>query len=118
MKQYFPSAGLGKLCGLFGKTRQAFYDHGWHSGDEALQEAFIINRVKQIREQVEGIGGLQLHHMLKEEMQLYGMYIGRDHFYELLRKHDLLVKEKSAIALQRIPTIHITNGLILPVILL
>jgi transposase InsO family protein len=94
MKQYFPSAGLGKLCGLFGKTRQAYYDHGWHSGDEALQEAFIINRVKQIREQVEGIGGLQLHHMLKEEMQLYGMYIGRDHFYALLRRHDLLVKRK------------------------
>lgn len=94
MKQYFPSAGLGKLCGLFGKTRQAFYDHGWHSGDEQLQESFIINRVKQVREQMEGIGGLQLHHMLKEEMQLYGMYIGRDHFYELLRKYDLLVKRK------------------------
>lgn len=94
MKQYFPSAGMGKLCGLFGKTRQAFYDHGWHSSDEALQEAFIINRVKQVREQVEGIGGLQLHNMLKEEMQLYGMYIGRDHFYELLRKHNLLLKRK------------------------
>lgn len=94
MKAYFPSAGMGKLCGLFGKTRQAFYDHGWHSGDEALQEAFIINRVKQVREQVEGIGGLQLHNMLKEEMQLYGMYMGRDHFYELLRKHNLLLKRK------------------------
>ena len=94
MKELYPSVGLGKFCGLFGKTRQAFYDHSWGSGDEELQEAFIINRVKQIREQVEGIGGLQLHHMLKEELQLHGMYIGRDHFYELLRKHDLLIKKK------------------------
>lgn len=84
MKQFYPSTGLEKLCGLFGKTRQAFYDQGWRSSDEQLEEAFIIDKVKTIRKRIEGIGGLQLHGMLKEELQLHNIHIGRDAFYDLL----------------------------------
>jgi len=98
MKQYYPSAGLEKLCGLFGKTRQAFYDHGWRSSDEQMQEAFIIDKVKSIRQQAEGIGGVPLHNMLKEELRLHNIHIGRDSFYELLRKHNLLIKRKKRYA--------------------
>jgi transposase InsO family protein len=98
MKQYYPSAGLGQLCGLFGKTRQAFYDITRRSGDDQLQEAFIIDKVKSIRQQIKGIGGSQLHVMLKEELQLHNISIGRDSFYELLRSHDLLIKRKKRYA--------------------
>jgi len=98
MKQYYPSVGLGKLCGLFGKTRQAFYDHSRRSSDEQMQEAFIINRVKSIRQQAEGMGGVQLHRMLKEELRLHNITIGRDSFYDLLRNHNLLIKRKKRYA--------------------
>lgn len=94
MKQYFPSIGMRKLCGLFGKTRQAFYDQNWYCSDEQLQEAFVIDRVKTIRLSVDGLGGLQLYTMLKSELRLHDIAIGRDRFYELLRKHDLLIKRK------------------------
>jgi putative transposase len=98
MKAYYPSAGLGKLCGLFGKTRQAFYDNGWRSSDEQMQEAFIIDKVKSIRQQAAGIGGSQLHNMLTEELRLHNIHIGRDSFYELLRKHNLLIKRRKRYA--------------------
>ena len=94
MKQYFPGVGLGKLCRLFGKTRQAFYDQCWRSSDEQLYEALIIDQVRAVREQVEGIGGIQLHRMLKEELVLHNIKIGRDRFYTLLRKYDLLIKRR------------------------
>jgi transposase InsO family protein len=94
MKAYYPSAGLGKLCGLFGKTRQAFYDQGWRSSDEQMQEAFIVSRIQTIRQQAEGIGGVQLHNMLKQELRMHNIYIGRDNFYVLLRKHNLLIKRR------------------------
>ena len=94
MKQSFPATGLGKLCGLFGKTRQAFYDHEHRSGDEQLHEALIIDRVKKIRRDMEGIGGRQLYQMLKAEFTRHGVVIGRDRFYELLRKHRLLIKQR------------------------
>jgi len=99
MKQFYPSAGLEKLCGLFGKTRQAFYDQSWRSSDEQLQEAFIIDKVKTIRQHIQGIGGSQLHGMLKEELQSHNIHIGRDSFYELLRKHNLLIKRRKRYAI-------------------
>jgi putative transposase len=94
MKQYFPSTGLGKLCGLFGKTRQAYYDQSRRNSDEELHEDFIINRVRSIRQELEDIGGTQLHRMLKEELHLHKITMGRDRFYDLLRKHNLLIKRK------------------------
>lgn len=99
MKKHHCCVGLEKLCGLFGKTRQAFYDISWRSRDEQLHEAFIIDRVKTIRESIKGIGGLQLHNMLKEELGLHNIAIGRDKFYALLRKHNLLIKRKKRYAI-------------------
>ncbi len=94
MKQYYPSAGLAQLCGLFGKTRQAYYDIARRSSDGQLHEAFIIDKVKSIRQHIKGIGASKLHVMLKQELQLHNISIGRDSFYELLRSHDLLIKRK------------------------
>lgn len=99
MKQFYPSTGLEKLCGLFGKTRQAFYDQSWRSSDGQLEEAFIIDKVKTIRKRIEGIGGVQMHVMLKEELQLHNIHIGRDSFYDLLRKHNLLIKVRKRYAI-------------------
>ena len=94
MKQYDSSTGLKRLCGLFGKTRQAFYDQSWRSSDEQLQEALVIDKVKTIRSHIPGIGGVKLYNMIKPELQLHAIALGRDRFYELLRKHDLLIKRK------------------------
>lgn len=94
MKQYYPVTGLEKLCGLFGKTRQAFYDQSWRSSNDELQEALIIDKVKTIRQSIKGIGGLQLHNMFKEELQEHNIPIGRDRFYALLRNHNLLIKRR------------------------
>jgi len=99
MKQFYPSTGLEKLCGLFGKTRQAFYDQSWRSSDEQLEEAFIIDKERTIRKRIEGIGGVQMHVMLKEELQLHNIHIGRDSFYDLLRKHNLLIKVRKRYAI-------------------
>ena len=68
MKQYFSSTGLEKLCGLFGKSRQAFYDNNWRHQDEHLHEAWIIDRVKAARLTIPGIGGLKLFIVIKEEL--------------------------------------------------
>ena len=87
-----PELGLTKVCRLFGKTRQAYYDQSWRNSDDQLHEAFIIDKVKTIRQHIQGIGGLQLHGMLKEELRLHNIHIGRDRFYDLLRKHNLLIK--------------------------
>jgi len=94
MKRYFPQKGLQRLCRLFGKTRQAFYDHQWRDSDDKFQEALIIDLVKGIREVLPRVGSLKLLFMLQADLRAHGTSIGRDRFFTLLRKHDLLVKRK------------------------
>jgi len=98
MKQLHPSIGLGKLCRLFGKTRQAFYDHFWRGNDEQLQEGIIIDLVKQVRKSLPKVGTLKLIHILKDDLAAHGISIGRDSFFALLKKHQLLVKRKKRYA--------------------
>lgn len=64
MKQHYSTIGLEKLCRLFGKTRQAFYDHNWRQSNDQLQEAIVIEMVKSVRAALPNIGGLKLHFML------------------------------------------------------
>ena len=94
MKQHYSCVGLQRLCRLFGKTRQAAYDHGWRKSNEKIQEALIIDQVKQIRLALPKTGTLKLLIMTKESLNLHGIAMGRDSFYALLRKHDLLIKRK------------------------
>lgn len=94
MKQHYSTIGLEKLCRLFGKTRQAFYDHNWRQSNDQLQEAIVIEMVKSVRAALPNIGGLKLHFMLRSEFTAHRIVIGRDSFFALLRKYDLLVKRR------------------------
>jgi len=94
MKKHYRSVGLGKLCRLFGKSRQAFYDHSWRRDDEGMQVALIIDLVRSVRKTLPKVGTAKLLYMLKEDFSAHKILIGRDSFFKLLRKHDLLVKRK------------------------
>lgn len=98
MKALYPHIGLQRLCRLFGKTRQAFYDHGWRSSDDQLQEALIIDLVRAVRRSLPRLGGMKLLHMLKDDFAAHKISIGRDRFFQLLKKHDLLVRRKKRYA--------------------
>lgn len=99
MKQLYPSIGLGKLCRLFGKTRQAFYDHCWRVNDDQLQEAVIIDLVNEVRKSLPKVGTLKLIHILSDDLRAHGISIGRDSFFALLKKYNLLVKRKKRYAI-------------------
>jgi transposase InsO family protein len=94
MKDLYPSIGLGRLCRLFGKTRQGYYDHSWRQSDELMQEALIIDLVKNIRKSLPKAGGLKLMLMLKDDFAAHNISIGRDSFFVLLKRHNLLVRRR------------------------
>ena len=94
MKALCPLVGLERICKLFGKTRQAFYDHRRRHSDDQLQEALIIDLVKSIRKSLPKVGGLKLMHMLKDDFTAHHISIGRDSFFALLKKHNLLVRRR------------------------
>jgi putative transposase len=94
MKEHHPKAGLGKLCRLFGLSRQAYYQSQNRQADEALKEAVVLDMVREIRVKMPRIGTLKLHHMLKDDFKAHHICLGRDGFRSLLREHNLLVKPR------------------------
>lgn len=93
MKVLYPCIGLQLLCSLFGKTRQAFYDHSWRNSDEQLQDGVVVDLVLQIRKCLPKVGGLKLLHMLKNDFSQHSIFIGRDSFFSLLKRQNLLVRK-------------------------
>jgi peroxiredoxin len=49
MKTNFSHIGLAKLCGWFGITRQAYYQHKKQLEKESLQHDLLIDQVLNIR---------------------------------------------------------------------
>lgn len=98
MKQHHQNIGWARLCRLFGKSRQAYYDHLWRHSDESMQDVLIIELVRTKRISLPRIGGNKLLTMLKEEFRFHHIEIGRDRFFRLLSEHDLLIKSKKKYA--------------------
>jgi putative transposase len=94
MKIHYAQIGLERLCRLFGKSRQAFYDHSWRRNDDTMQQAVIVDLVRSVRKKLPKVGTIKLLYMLKDDFCAHGISIGRDCFFSLLRDHDLLVKQK------------------------
>jgi putative transposase len=82
------------LCGLFGKTRQAFYDSNWRIEAKSMEDELIVQQVLLIRKTLPKVGGRKLHYMLKDFMQQHQITMGRDQLFDLLFEHKLLIKKK------------------------
>jgi transposase InsO family protein len=98
MKQHYPTIGLQRLCRLFGKTRQAYYDHSNRVGSDKMAQEIILELVRQTRKQLPRVGILKLHYMLKEELMLHAISIGRDSFCHLLKENNLQIKRRKMYA--------------------
>ncbi len=94
MKQDYPGKGIGHLCRLFGKTRHAYYDHGWRIQDEGLRDEIVVQHVLKIRERLPRVGTLKLHQMLVHPLEKHQIKIGRDYLFDLMRAHNLHIRRR------------------------
>lgn len=94
MKQDFPKLGIGLLCRLFGKTRHAYYDALWRKERNLVKEDIILQEVIDIRKQLPRLGTRKLHYMLQNRLFSHNITIGRDHLFNLLSDHNLLIRQR------------------------
>lgn len=78
-----------ELCGLFGKSRQAYYKSSNYANKQQNKHGQILGFVRKEREDQAKIGAEKLLHMLRTKTQIA---IGRDAFYDLLRSNNLLIR--------------------------
>jgi len=81
---------LRTLCGLFGKTRQAYYKKKKVLVTRSQIKAVLLEAISYYRAQDPGMGGLKLYWELSG---LYGHQVtgGRDAFYNFLRAEKLML---------------------------
>jgi putative transposase len=94
MKADYPHLGWGFLCRLFGKTRNAYYDHLYRSRTDSLKEDVILQLVYQIRSTLPRLGTRKMLFMLTPELQSHGITVGRDYLFELFDAHKLLIRQR------------------------
>lgn len=94
MKAFYKNTGLGLLCRLVGRTRQAYYESNWRCEKVQFEAAIIVDLVKRERKIAKRVGGKKLFLILREELLLHDISIGRDKFLAVLQDNDLLVKRR------------------------
>ncbi|AIM37017.1 hypothetical protein KO02_10155 [Sphingobacterium sp. ML3W] len=73
--------GVGPHCKLFGKTRQAYYDHIWHLHDKSCQDDLAVEMLQLVRKELPGLGGHKLYRCLYAPFRSNGITMGRDKLY-------------------------------------
>lgn len=94
MKSNFSHIGLAKLCGWFGVTRQAYYQNNWDGISTTLEEDFIIQKAKQIRQNHRRMGTRKLYEMLQPFMLEHHIKVGRDALFTILSANQMLVRRR------------------------
>lgn len=94
MKTTFSHIGLAKLCGWFGITRQAYYNHSWKAFEVVNQHHIIVDRVKEIRENHPRLGTRKLFDMLQPFFKEHQIKIGRDALFNILYINHLLIRKR------------------------
>jgi len=76
-------------------TRQNYYKKRNKRHQQLLDEAFILELIRQERAIQPALGGRKLFHLLRDEFRFAGVFIGRDRFFALLGRYDLLIEKCS-----------------------
>ena len=83
-----------RVCRLFGKSRQAYYQLEKRRIRQDIGEEMVLTYVRGIRASQPRLGTRKLYWLLKAVMKDNGIKMGRDKFFILLRRNGLLVKPR------------------------
>ena len=81
------------MCGLFGKTRQAYYRHLNYKYVEMATEEIVLSLVYEYRNEMGRIGCRKLQHLINSRLP-EDIKVGRDALYSLLERNSLLHKRR------------------------
>lgn len=94
MKENFRGISLADLCSWFGVSRQAYYQSKKHIQLDLIEHEILLERISEIRQNHKRLGGRKLFFKLKDFMDQHGIKMGRDAFFDLLKDHNLLIKQR------------------------
>lgn len=81
------------MCELFGKSRQAYYQHSRYVYKEEVKVEILLQLVGKERKMMPRIGGRKLLLHIQPHLPAE-LYLGRDSFFEFLRGQGLLIRKR------------------------
>jgi len=84
---------MDTLCDMFGKSRQAYYQRSKYNYKEEVKEEILLQLVEKQRYLMPKIGGRKLLELIQPGLPTE-LSIGRDSFFDFLRRHGLLVGKR------------------------
>jgi putative transposase len=94
MRVSYPRIGLAGLCGWFGLSRQAYYQHFRQQADEGIAEELVLQEVHKIRKDHPRLGTRKLIKMLGSFLDAHRVKMGRDGLFRLLSDNYMLVRRR------------------------
>lgn len=83
------------MCKYFNISRQGFYKSDKQLVTVELEEQLVVDMVQGIRRHLPRLGGKKLYYQLEKDLSYFGK-IGRDKFFNILRRNGLLIKPKKS----------------------
>jgi transposase InsO family protein len=87
---------VGRLCQLFGVSRQAFHQREHYIQHTHSQSMLVLDLVVALRKQIPGLGTRKLYLLLQGSFAQSGIRMGRDKLHSLLQTHGLTLRHKRA----------------------
>lgn len=94
IKDSYPQVGLGRICRLFGITRQAYYKNIKYQKKAITEDHIVLQLVSAIRKDHPRMGGRKMYFMIKEDINRLNIKLGRDALFDLLASEHLLVQRR------------------------
>jgi putative transposase len=85
---------VAKICGRFGLKRDSYYKFQRRNKKSIETTNKVISLVKERRKEQSREGGRKLHEALIVDFIMYGLKVGRDMLFEILRDNHMLVYRK------------------------
>lgn len=85
---------MSRICARLNKTRAAYYKHLKVSSGNLLQEELLGELTREKRKSMPRLGGKKTYLEIKEELNALGIRLGRDKYFNWLRRANLLIKPK------------------------
>jgi putative transposase len=86
--------GVVLLCRVAGMARQNYYKQRRIRERETVDESLVLELIRRERWRHPRMGGRKLLVLVGGELEEAGVKIGRDRFFSLLGRHDLLIERK------------------------
>ncbi len=93
LKQVHPVISIEQPCRLLGYSSQAYHKHNKKQFAEHFTEGLLLQETDAIRKQQPKCGGRKLFITLQSYFAQHNITMGRDRFFDLLKRNKLLVRK-------------------------